>query len=307
MKTEELTFTASDGKAIHVYHWSPSGQPTSVLMIAHGMAEHAARYARLAELLTANGIDVWAEDHRGHGKTAQEGELGWLADKDGFRRVIEDLHELSQFIKQKNPGLPLFLLGHSWGSFLSQGYIALYGKELKGCILSGTAGNGGPIVAVGRILANLGCFFVGQKKKTPLMDSMSFGAFNKEFQPVRTKFDWLSRDPAEVDKYVNDPFCGFVCTFGFFRDLLGGLMWIHNPETMQAIPKNLPIYMFAGSKDPVGGATGSFDELYNAYTKLNIADLTKKLYPDARHETLNETNRDEVMHDVLNWLKAHGA
>jgi len=307
MKTEELTFTASDGKAIHVYHWAPTGKPTSVLMIAHGMAEHAARYARLAEVLTASGIDVWAEDHRGHGKTAQEGELGWLADKDGFRRVIEDLHELSLFIKQKNPGLPLFLLGHSWGSFLSQGYIALYGNELKGCILSGTAGNGGPIVAVGRILANLGCFFIGQKKKTPLMDSMSFGAFNKEFQPVRTKFDWLSRDPVEVDKYVNDPFCGFVCTFGFFRDLLGGLMWIHNPKTMQAIPKNLPIYMFAGSKDPVGGATGSFDQLYNAYTELNIADVTKKLYPDARHETLNETNRDEVMQDILKWLKSHGA
>ena len=136
---------------------------------------------------------------------------------------------------------------------------------------------------------------------------MSFGAFNKEFQPVRTKFDWLSRDPVEVDKYVNDPFCGFVCTFGFFRDLLGGLMWIHNPKTMQAIPKNLPIYMFAGSKDPVGGATGSFDQLYNAYTELNIADVTKKLYPDARHETLNETNRDEVMQDILKWLKAHGA
>lgn len=307
MKTEEFYNTASDGKKIHVYHWAPNGSVTSVLMVAHGMAEHAARYARLAEFLTEHGIDVWAEDHRGHGKTAQEGELGWLAPKNGFRRVIEDLHELSVFIKEKHPDKPFFLLGHSWGSFLSQGYIALYGNELTGCILSGTAGNGGPIVAVGRMLANLGCIFIGQKKKTPLMDSMSFGSFNKAFQPVRTKFDWLSRDPEEVGKYINDPLCGFVCSFGFFRDLLGGLVWIHSKKTMRSIPATLPVYMFAGSKDPVGAATGSFDKLFNQYQELGIKDLTKKLYPDARHETLNETNREEVMHDLLQWLKAHGA
>ncbi len=307
MKATEIDFTASDGKKIHVYHWAPDKTPTASLMIAHGMAEHAARYARFAEVLTASGIDVWAEDHRGHGKTAGEGELGWLASKNGFRRVVEDLHELSDYIKNQNKGKPFFLLGHSWGSFLSQGYIALYGKELSGCILSGTAGNGGALIAVGRALANLGCAFVGQKKKTPLMDNMSFGAFNKNFQPVRTQFDWLSRDPVEVDKYVNDPFCGFVCTFGFFRDLMGGLMWIHNPVTMAAIPQELPIYMFAGSKDPVGGATGSFDRLFGDYQKLGIRDVSKKLYPEARHETLNETNRQEVMQDALAWLKAHGA
>lgn len=305
MIAEEFSFIADDGKSIHTYRWSPDGAPKACILISHGMAEHAARYARLAATLTQAGYELWAPDHRGHGKTASEGELGWIADKNGFRRIVEDLHGLAMRIKSERPGLKLFLQGQSFGSFLSQGFISLYGNELSGCILSGTADNSGPLLLVGQIIAALGCFFKGQKKVTPLMNSMSFGAFNNEFKPNRTKFDWLSRDTAEVDKYVADPFCGFLVTFGFFRDMLAGLAWIHPIKIKKRIPLDLPILMFAGEKDPVGAASGKFDALYSAYQRVGIKDLSKKIYTGAHHEMLNETNRDEVTKDILVWLEGH--
>ena len=223
MKTLDFVHIASDKKEIHVHRWLPDGAPKALVLVAHGMAEHAARYARLAETLTASGWAVYAPDHRGHGETAGPGELGWFAEKDGFRRVVDDLHEIALAAQAEYKGLPLFLFGHSMGSILSEAYIGTYGEGLAGCALSGVveppASN---LLPVARFLAGVGCLFKGQKSKAPLLDSMSFGANNKAFEPARTKFDWLSRDAAEVDKYVADPFCGFVCTDGFFRDLLSG-------------------------------------------------------------------------------------
>lgn len=302
MKTEELSFIADDGKSIHVYHWSPEREAKASILVAHGMAEHAARYGRFAEALTRAGYELWAPDHRGHGKTAAEGELGWLADSDGFKRVVRDLHGLAGRIRSERPGKKLFLIGHSWGSFLSQGFISVYGDELAGCVLSGTAGDGGATVRAGRLVAAIGCAFKGQRAKAPLMTAMSFGSFNKAFEPARTVSDWLSRDPVEVDKYNADPLCGFVCSYGFFRDLLAGLSWVHSRATMAAIPKTLPILMVAGAKDPVGAATGSLDRLFSQYRALGIENLTKTLYPEGRHELLNDICRDEATADIVAWL-----
>ncbi len=305
MKTEEFSFISDDGKSIHIYHWIPKDKPKACVIVAHGLGEHAARYARFALALTTAGYEVWAPDHRGHGKTASEGEIGWLADKDGFRRVVDDLKGLADRIKAEHPDMKLFLFGHSWGSFLSQGFIAVYGDMLAGCILSGTAGDGGPLISVGRAIAGIGCLFKGQKRKSKLLSDMTFGAYNKAFEPSRTAFDWLSRDPDEVDKYIDDPLCGFMSTFGLYRDLLSGLQWIHSPATMGSVPRKLPLLMFAGAKDPVGAATGTFDWLHDKYKALGVADLTRKLYPDGRHEALNDTCRDEVSADVVSWLDAH--
>lgn len=304
MKAEEFSMIADDGKSVHVYHWPAKSEPKACVLVAHGLGEHAARYGRFAEALREAGYEVWAPDHRGHGKTAAEGEQGWLAEKDGFRRVVEDLRLLYERIRSERPGKKLFLFGHSWGSFLSQGFIALYGSGLAGCVLSGTAGNGGALVVAGQAIAAVGCAFKGQKTRSKLLSEMTFGAYNKAFEPARTAFDWLSRDEAEVDKYIADPFCGFMSTFGLYGDLLGGLRWIHDPSTMRRIPSALPIYMFAGSKDPVGAATGSFDSLYEAYKAMGISDLSRKLYADGRHEVLNDLCRDEATSDVIAWLDA---
>jgi len=302
MSTEEFSFISDDGKSIHVYHWIPKSPPKACILLAHGLGEHAARYERFATALGAAGYEVWAPDHRGHGKTAAESELGWLANSDGFRRVVDDMKGLADRIHTERPGKKLFLFGHSWGSFLSQGYITEYASGLAGCILSGTAGDSGPVLLAGRTIAALGCAFKGQKTRSNLLAAMTFGAYNKAFEPARTPFDWLSRDPAEVDKYIKDPLCGFTGTFGLYRDLLAGLAWIHAPSTMAEVPPDLPLLMFAGSRDPVGAANGSFDWLYNKYKTLGVRDLTKKLYPDGRHEALNDTCREEVSADVIAWI-----
>ena len=305
MTVAHFTHISNDGKSIYVRHWLPSAQPKAIILLAHGMAEHSARYERFAEKLTAAGWEVYAPDHRGHGKTAAtEAELGYLADKEGFRRVVDDLHEIEALAKGEHAGLPVFLFGHSMGSFLSQAYIALYGEDLSGCVLSGTSGPmPAALLSAGKAIAGIGCIFKGRHAKAPLANKMSFGSYNDAFKPNRTEFDWLSRDKAEVDKYVADPLCGYVCTYGFFKDFLQGLAFIHKPETMARIPKGLPIFLVSGSADPVGGATGSVDKLFEMYRGLGIGDVEMKLYKDAHHEILNETNRDEVTADILTWLE----
>jgi alpha-beta hydrolase superfamily lysophospholipase len=307
LKSTTFTFKDDTGLDIFVYKWAPdTGTVKGSIQIAHGMAEHASRYERFATALTNAGYVVYANDHRGHGKTAGTLEkAGIYGDKDGFQLVVGNMHQLTGIIKKENPGSPIFLFGHSMGSFLTQGYLSVYGSELTGCILSGSAGNGGALVSVGHFIATIISMIGGRNQKSKFLDMMSFGAFNNAFKPNRTAFDWLSRDNAEVDKYINDPWCGFICTAGFFADLTAGLLWIHKSQTIKQIPVNLPIYFVSGSKDPVSAETKTIQELIKEYKNAGIKDVTFKFYENARHEILNETNKEEVTTDILNWISSH--
>jgi alpha-beta hydrolase superfamily lysophospholipase len=277
------------------------------------MAEHSLRYDRLARRLGERGIEVWAADQRGHGKTADPsvndpgrgGLLGHCADRDGFFKVAADNDRISTVIKETYPDTPLFLLGHSWGSFIAQAYIEARSERLAGCILSGTRGPDGLQVSLGAPFMALIAAFRGCRKGSRLAHSLGDGSYNKPFRPNRTAFDWLSRDEKEVDTYAGDPLSGKLCSSGFYRDLLGGLKEIHRPKAMDRIRRDLPIYIFAGSADPVGDMGKSPTALVNAYRSLGIQDLEFVLYPDARHETLNETNREEVTGNLLAWLLRH--
>jgi len=306
VKSADFRHVASDNKALFVHGWLPEGKPKALLLAVHGMAEHGARYARLAGRLTAAGWAVYAPDHRGHGATAAPGELGWLTEAGGFRRVVEDLREIALAIRTAHPGLPLLLFGHSMGSILAEAYCGFYGEGLAGCALSGVVEPPAPgLLPVARGLAALGCLVKGQKSKAPLLDSMSFGSYNKAFEPVRSKFDWLSRDAAEVDKYLADPLCGFVCTDGFFRDLLSGFELVYGEGgALSRIPARLPVLVMAGEADPCGGARGFAGILAGKLRAAGLSDLSEKTYPGARHEILNETNRDEVERDLAAWLEA---
>ena len=308
MKSDTFTFKTSDGIQIFTYRWMPdeASAVKGVVQIAHGMAEHAARYERFADALTKAGYAVYANDHRGHGKTAgSQDNLGYFADENGWEKVVKDMHTLTGIIKKENPNKPFFLFGHSMGSFLSRHYSMLYASELTGLILSGTGGDPGAIGKIGLFVAKMDAMFHGRKAKSEIMTKLSFGAFNNAFKPNRTDFDWLSRDNAEVDKYINDPLCGTVFTAGFFCDMLGGLDFINNKENIGKIPKNLPIYLFSGAKDPVGGNTKGVNQVYNSLKNAGIGDLTLKFYENGRHESLNEINRDEVSRDVIAWLDKH--
>ena len=308
MKSDTFTFKTSDGIQIFTYRWMPdeASAVKGVVQIAHGMAEHAARYERFADALTKAGYAVYANDHRGHGKTAgSQDNLGYFADENGWEKVVEDMHTLTGIIKKENPNKPFFLFGHSMGSFLSRHYSMLYASELTGLILSGTGGDPGAIGKIGLFVAKMDAMFHGRKAKSEIMNKLSFGAFNSAFKPNRTDYDWLSRDNAEVDKYINDPLCGTVFTAGFFCDMLGGLDFINKKENIGKIPKNLPIYLFSGAKDPVGGNTKGVNQVYNSLKNAGIGDLTLKFYENGRHESLNEINRDEVSRDVIAWLDKH--
>jgi alpha-beta hydrolase superfamily lysophospholipase len=290
---------------VFAYRWMP-GEETplrAIVQIAHGMAEHAARYERLAKALCEAGIGVFANDHRGHGKTAGDMEaVGFFAEADGWDLVVGDMRQLTRIIREENPGVPVFLLGHSMGSFLSRTYITHYGSEVNGVILSGTGGDPGLLGKVGLLVARWEKWRRGPRTKSPLLNNLSFGGFNKAFKPNRTDFDWLSRDEAEVDKYVADPFCGGIFTAGFFVDLIGGINFIHGAEQIAKVPKDLPLLLFSGSLDPVGDNTKGVRQVYDGYKKAGITDVTVRFYDGGRHEMFNETNRDEVFGDVIQWI-----
>jgi alpha-beta hydrolase superfamily lysophospholipase len=304
MRSDTFTFQADDGKDLFVYRFLPDpGPPSSIVHIAHGMAEHAGRYARLAEALTAAGHAVYANDHRGHGRTAQgPDELGFFASQGGFQRVVRDLDLLIAHEKQQHPGLPVTLLGHSMGSFLTQAFLLQQGHALKAAALSGSAGKPDLLSQAGRLVARLERLRLGERGRSKLLTSLSFDAFNKKFAPNRTGFDWLSRDPAEVDKYVADSLCGFAVTTTMWIDVLDGTAHIADPARQRQIPPDLPIYIFSGARDPVGQETKSVGQLVAAYQAAGLRRVTHRFYPEARHETLNEINRDEVTRDLVGWL-----
>jgi alpha-beta hydrolase superfamily lysophospholipase len=308
MKSKTFIFKTKNDVDIFVYKWLPENESgvKAVVQLSHGMAEHGKRYERFAEALTDSGYAVYINDHRGHGKTAGSVEaLGYFADESGWDLVVDDMHRLTGVIKENHPGLPVFLLGHSMGSFLSRNYIYLYGNELKGVILSGTAADPGLLGSIGIRLAKHECRKKGKKAKSPLLDRLSFGSFNKAFKPARTDFDWLSRDNEEVDKYIHDPYCGEMFTAGFYLDLLKGIQTINLKSNTDLVPKDLPIFLFAGDMDPVGKNSKGVKQVFKVYQKAGIQDVTCKFYKEGRHEMLNEINREEVFGDIIKWLDNH--
>ena len=308
MEHATLTVKAADGTPIHTNRWLPEGTARAVVQIAHGMAEHSDRYERFAQALTAAGYAVYASDHRGHKGTAGDHSAeGYFADTDGWATAVADLRAVTDHARTEQPGLPVFLLGHSMGSFLSRSYVAEPGAadQLTGLVLSGTAGDPGPIALAGIAVSTLQGKLRGRRHRSGLMNSLSFGQYNAAFKPNRTEFDWLSRDPAEVDKYVADEWCGNVFTAGFYQDLLGGLRRINSDALVARVPKDLPILVLSGDQDPVGNSGKGPTAVAAQYEKAGVEDVTLTLYPGGRHEMLNETNRDEVTADIIAWLDAH--
>lgn len=307
MRTDTFLLDTADETPVFVHCWSPEGTPRAAVQLAHGMAEHGARYERFAQALTDAGYVVYAGDHRGHGKTVRDpNDVGYFKDEEGFDAVVDDMSVLTQRIKADHPGLPVFLFGHSMGSFLSRMYVTKYGSELAGLVLSGTGGSAGPLGKVGRAIAGAQAKVKGRRHPSGLMNKLTFGQYNAAFKPARTDFDWLSRDEAEVDRYIADPKCGELFTVGFYADLLHGLERVNDDKVVSATPDDLPILLVSGSNDPVGGKEAKgVREVAAQLRTTGVREVTTTIYPEARHELLNETNRDEVTADLLAWFDAH--
>lgn len=303
MTNSSFTLQTPDGTAVHVHRWLPDGDVRAVVQIAHGMAEHGGRYAHVAEALNARGYAVYVNDHRGHGLTAPtEDDLGFFAEERGWARVLDDLYRLNRRVTDDHPDVPVYLLGHSMGSFLTQQYLFTFPATIRGAVLSTTTRHLGPDLEAAAMLARAEIRRQGPRGRSEVINALTFGAYNKVFSPNRTPFDFLSRDPEQVDAYVADPRCGFLCTNRFWLDQFSGLRVIRQPERLQSIPRDMPIYVFGGDKDPMSEAGRGVERLLDAYADAGLYHVTSKLYPDGRHEMLNEINRDEVIAELGDWF-----
>ena len=305
MQNGTFRLRVDDGIELFVHRWRPDAPPRAVVLLAHGMAEHGGRYARTAEHLTAAGYALYIADYRGHGQTAlSPGDLGYFADRDGWIRIVDDLYAVRRRIAQDHPALPVFLFGHSLGARVTQHYLFSHG-DIRGAILSGSGGNAALAARAGLALVEVERLRLGPRGRSRLIHFFTFGHYNRAFQPTRTTFDWLTRDAAEVDKYMADPLCGFDLTVQGWRDVLWGITQIERADNFRRVPAELPLYLFSGSLDPVGEATRGVQWLIDAYRKAGIREISHRFYPEGRHEMVNEVNRDEVHRDLIAWLDAH--
>ena len=302
---QNFHYSSSDGvHTINAYRWLPEQTPyKGVVQIVHGMVEYVDRYDAFASFLCSHGYVVVGEDHLGHGGSVNdESEWGSFGKSDGFDHIIQDLYQLHKMQAKEFHGLPYFFLGHSMGSFLTRIYITKHGKHLDGAIIMGT-GNQPPALAMaGNILASLISLVKGPTYRSQLINNMAFGAYNQKFSPARTPYDWLTKDEAIVDAYMAEPRCTFVFTVGAYKELFKGLLYLGNPKNVAKTPKELPLLVISGAKDPVGDFGKGVTAVYEKFKAAGIKDVSLKLYEDGRHEILNETNRQEVYEDILQWL-----
>jgi len=274
--------------------------PKAIVFIAHGMAEYALRYEPFARYLHQEGYSIYMHDHRGHGHTP--GIKCYFADRDGWNACIEDLSAHLAQIRGEHPNTPVFLFAHSMGSFMAQEFMIRHSQDIDGVILSGSNGKPPPIAKVGKLIAKIEAKIRGPKGIATFSDKISSMEFNKRFQPIRTPQDWLSRDQAQVDAFLADPLCGAPCTTQLWLDLLNGIDEINKPERQKQIRSDLPVFIFSGTMCPVGLHGKGIRNLINAYTEAGLYRITYTLYPDGRHEMLNEINKDEVFQDITQWL-----
>jgi len=289
------TLTTADQQPLMVRQWR-ADHPIATVQVLHGMAEHCERYDRFATFLQQKGYSVIAHNHRGHGERTP---IGHYADENGWNKVLDDV-SCAQALAE--PELPLFLFGHSMGSFIARAWTARHGSRLRGLVLSGSNHQSPLLFTLGRTVAGLLKPAQGGQHLSGLMNTLSFSSFNRAFEPAVTPFDWLSRDTEQVQRYLHDPHCGHLCSLQLWLDLFAGLIEIANPKSSRAIPQELPILLFGGDRDPVGRMGKGIPALAELLRQTGHDKVTSRLYPEGRHEMLNELNADDVFNDVLEWL-----
>ena len=312
MKKGMMTFPSADGRTtIFATIWEPDEEPKAILQIIHGMAEYIERYDAFASFLTEKGYMVAGTDLLGHGRSVvnETEDLGYFG-PDGNAVVISDINSLRQSLQNKHPGVPYFMMGHSMGSFLVRQYITekddregpVYAEGLAGVIVMGTGWQ--PEAALGFVKGL--CAFLrktaGEHHRSGVVDAMAFASNNKKFKPARTGFDWLSKDEAQVDKYVADPWCGFRFTVNAYYNMFKGIQISQNLDRIRSLPEGLDILFVSGADDPVGNSGEGVRKAYMIYSENSPCHVDINLYDGDRHEILNETDRRSVFADLAEWL-----
>lgn len=301
---QDFYFQSSTGRtSIHALKCVPDSKPRAVVQIAHGIAEHIDRYRPFMEFLADNGFVVAGNDHLGHGKSIRvPEEQGFFAEKDGWWRVVDDMDKLHDIMSNEYPELPYVLFGHSMGSFLTRTYLIKHPDKYDGVILSGTGHQSPALVLGGNAAASVMAKLNGAMGDGAKLDSLAFGTYLNKIENPRTKFDWLSRDTEQVDKYIADPLCGFVGKIGLYHDMMQGIKFITDKKNIAQMNKEKPVYFMSGDGDPVGDYGKGVERAYKAFCDAGLHEVFMRLYPGGRHEMLNETNKEQVYQDILSWL-----
>ncbi len=305
MKKETFYFDSRDNKSkIYAIRWTPDSENVvGVVQIVHGMAEHVERYEPFAQFLTEHNFVVVGEDHLGHGKSVGEGDVqGYFCEQDPATVVVRDVHRLKKMTQELYPGVPYFLVGHSMGSFITRNYICRYGSGINGAVIMGTGEQPDGLLAFSKMLASVQGALQGQKHVSKFINKAAFGSYNKRIKNAKTRYDWLTKEEKIVEAYLADKDCGFVFTVNGFKTLFELISRAKNPDNLAQIPKDLPLLVISGEEDPVGAYGVGVKKAYQALIDAGVRNIKLTLYPEERHELLNETDREKVMEDIVAWI-----
>ncbi len=288
---------------LHVVLWDDVENPKGLIQISHGMIEYVKRFDAFAKYLNRHDYIVIGNDHLGHGETAScDEDLGYFCDKNMSKTVVDDLHSVTKYVKDAYPNLPLFLFGHSMGSFMARRYLSTYSYELSGVIISGTGYQPPVVLLSGKLLANLIKIFKGDRHRSRLLNKISFSGYNKRIPNARTNNDWLTRDTDIVNAYRKDKFCTYYFTVNGYRTLFEVISYIQKKSNIKKIPKKLPVLFISGMEDPVGAYGKGVKKVYRSYLKNGMKHVKIRLYQDDRHELTNELNKQTVFKELNHWL-----
>ena len=303
MKYSTLVVKASDGANIHLHQWIPDN-PDKLMLVVHGAVEHAKRYEYFAQKLNEQGFAVFAPDHRGHGLTAKEsGVFSHFGDKDGFLRVVDDLSKILDSLIEKYPHLPKAIFGHSLGSFLTRKLISVRGDEFKAAVISGTTWGNTLELKGGLVLSKLWSLFADKNKPNSKFDNFLWTQLNNKVKNRKGTRDFINSDEQEVEKYMADPLNGNPITIEFGVQMSVGILHDRRKDVFYQVPKDLPIYLVSGMDDPLSNKGKDIDLIARKYRDAGVKKVTEKIYKGARHEIINEPNKNQVIADILDWLK----
>lgn len=307
VKREELYFDSRDNESrIHAVKWIPDSKaPLCILQIIHGMAEYMERYDDFAFAMAKKGILVVGEDHLGHGKTAGEnGTYGYFCERDAATVVVRDSHRLKKLTQEQYPGVPYIILGHSMGSFILRNYLWRYGTGIQAAIIAGTGMQPKAVLTAGKVAARVQKLFKDSKYPSGLLNALAFGSYNKRIKANRTVMDWLTKDEKIVDAYIDNPLCGFTFTINGFQTLFELAESVHKKTNLEKMPKLLPVLFISGTEDPVGDYGKGVNKAYRSFIEAGMKNVQMKMYSDARHEILNETEKDNIYEDIYLWISS---
>lgn len=302
MAWSKETLETTDGAKLNCFLNIPDA-PRAIVQINHGLAEHAARYRGFSEALALAGFGSVAHDHRGHGETTAPGaSQGQFAKSEGWNAVIEDVGAVNRMITERYSGVPIICFGHSMGSIIAFNYILRNPTTVSAAALWNAGVETGMLGKVFSVILRTERFFKGSDVPSPLAKKATFETWNKQFAPTRTEFDWLSTLPAEVDKYMDDPLCGFEISISLWLDLLSGTNFAADDSNLDSLPENLPIHLLAGTEDPCTEGGKVVANIATRMEKRGMNRVTLEILEQTRHESLNEFNKEETSAKFISWL-----